>query len=69
MILAPLLFLVKLFNVSSPHPKFHQGSGFGMPSPRKAKEPEDGDRWLRVDVSSDDTEIPEYIFAQHNSMY
>ena len=60
MILAPQLFLVKPFNVSSPHPKFHQGSGFVMPSPRKTKEPENGDRGLTEDVSSDATETPEH---------
>ena len=33
-----------------------------MPSTRKAKEPEDGDRELREDVSSDGTENPENTF-------
>ena len=60
MILAPQLFLVRPFNVSSPHPKFHQGSGFVMPSPRKTKEPENGERGLTEDVSSDATETPEH---------
>ena len=70
MILAPQLLLVKPFNFSSPHPKFHQGSGFVMPSPRKAKEPEDGDRELREDVSSDGTENPENtFFGQSNRIY
>ena len=62
MILAPHLFLLKPFNFSSPHPKFHQRAGFVMPSPRKAKEPEDGDQGLRQDVTSDGTEPPEHNF-------
>ena len=69
MILAPHLFLLKPFNFSSPHPKFHQVSGFLMPSQRNAKEPEYGDRGLREDVSSDATETGEHIFSQPNIIY
>ena len=48
MVLAPKLFLLKPFSFSSQHPKFHQGSDFVRPSPRKAEEPEDGDRGVHL---------------------
>ena len=69
MILTAHLILLKSFNFSSPHPKFHQVSGILMPSPRKPKEPEDGDRGQREDVSSAGTETPEHSFLANPIVY
>ena len=69
MILAPQLFLVKPFNVSSPHPKFHQGSGFVMPSQGRLKSLRlETEGWRRMCHQMLQKHL-NTMFAQHNTMY